>query len=86
MRQLRFGSRVRFTTSVERPPYFVVPCGTTGTINAITEDWISVRLDVPIRGAEPWGNCVHFYDAAADGAGDPDGWDHFIERIEFVEP
>lgn len=79
------GQRVRLKHRVDRFPEFSVPAGSTGTINEVTEGLVSVKLDHPVRGAEDFDNCLHFYDATTYGGGEhPDDWDRFAEQVEFI--
>lgn len=79
------GQRVRLRNRVDRLPEFSVPEGATGTIDGVTPELISVRLDEPVAGAEGFGNCVYFYDATTYGAGQvSDGWDRFAEQVDNI--
>jgi len=80
------GKRVRLKHRVDRFPEFSVPVGATGTINEVSDALVSVKLDVPVDGAEDFDNCLHFYDATTYGGGQkPDGWDHFTEQVDYID-
>lgn len=51
---------------VDRYPDFVVPEGMTGVIMELWSDFIRVKMDRPVKGAEPWDNELHWmYDLVA---------------------
>jgi hypothetical protein len=56
------GQRYRLTREVDRFPSFIAPAGSTGTIIAVDQHLIALRLDAPLAGAEDWDNAVHWYD------------------------
>lgn len=78
------GKRVRLRNRVDRFPEFSVPAGVTGTIKEVTEGLVSVKLDIPVSGAEDFDNCLHFYDATTYGDPKTDGWDRFAEQVEYI--
>jgi hypothetical protein len=49
---------VKLIRPVDRYPDFIAPLGATGTVVENTGDFISVKLDAPLAGAEEWDNCV----------------------------
>ena len=86
MRRPEVGQRVRFKHAVDRFPEFSAPAGTTGAVVEVTDAIVVVKADAPIKGAEGWGNCVHFYDATTYGKDQkPDEWDRFFDAVEFLE-
>jgi hypothetical protein len=54
----RRGTRHRLTRAVERFPHFVAPVGATGTITEADEDYVCLRMDEHLPGAEEWDNEV----------------------------
>jgi hypothetical protein len=78
----RVGQRVRFTTAVERYPFFTAPEGTTGTIVEWDERHQHgvVRLDTALDGADEWtenGETEVFFDADSFT-------DSFDEQVEVI--
>jgi hypothetical protein len=62
---LEVGARVELVEDVSREPLFVVPEGSRGTVvHLIREGYkiieLSVKIDMPIDGAEDWDNCIHW--------------------------
>lgn len=56
------GLRVRLRRDVGRYPHFNAMAGRTGTVDAIEEDSLTVRMDEPLPGAEEWDNCIQWFD------------------------
>ena len=54
------GDRVELTRDVERFPDFIAPKGWTGTIVECDADFLSLKLDQHLPGAEDWDNCLIF--------------------------
>lgn len=52
------GTRIVLAKVVERFPHFLAEKGLRGTVNEITDDLISVRMDEEIGGAGEWDNCI----------------------------
>ncbi len=85
------GTRVRLTCDVDRYPHFQVIRGSTGTVTEATEEVFSVRIDVPIPGAEDWHNELHWYPRNCDQWPEDeievvpkDYWDTLKPRYEDV--
>lgn len=57
---LQEGQRVEFAAELERHPDFTVPAGATGTIIYLDDSLLTVQMDEPIPGLEPWDNGVDF--------------------------
>lgn len=60
------GERVRLKNDVERYPHFIARAGSVGTVTESDEELVSVRLDLPLVGAEEWENEVHWYPRNCD--------------------
>lgn len=59
------GQRVRTTQQVDKYPDFIVPVGAEGVVVAVPDSdnaLISVKMDEPVDGCEPWDNEVWFDD------------------------
>ncbi len=60
--QFFVGMRVEFIELWEFAfPHFYLEKGEKGTVDEITNDIISIKLDNHIEGAEEWDNCVHLW-------------------------
>lgn len=54
---------------VDRYPDFMAPKGATGVIVMMEPDFIRVKMDQTIAGAEPWDNEVHWFQDELDSFG-----------------
>jgi hypothetical protein len=54
------GQRVEFAAELERPPHFTVPAGATGVVAYLDDSLLTILMDDPIPGLEPWDNGVDF--------------------------
>ena len=59
------GKRVRLLQNVDRFPHFVARKGITGTVTEVTDQFVSVKMDDHIDGAEEWDNEI-VWDANAN--------------------
>lgn len=53
--------KVRLKTAVDRFPHFLAEAGLTGTLIECTNECATIKMDEPLKGAEEWDNCIHFY-------------------------
>ena len=51
---------MEFTAELDRRPHFTVPAGATGVVSYMDDSLLTVRMDEPIPGLEPWENGVDF--------------------------
>lgn len=56
----REGQRVAFEEAFERNPHFTIPAGSTGTVDYSDDHLLTLVMDDPIPGLEPWDNQVDF--------------------------
>lgn len=64
------GQRVTLKRDVERFPHFIARAGLTGTVStSVAGEFLSVRMDAPLDGAEDWDNEVQWIDADMDWIG-----------------
>ncbi len=55
------GDYVVLRRDVHRPPHAMVPAGAFGVVEGADDDFVTVALDEPVPGLEPWGNRLHWY-------------------------
>lgn len=79
---LREGLVVVSHTWVDRLPDFRVEPGMVGTITEIRHDFISVKMDDHVDGAEPWDNCVQFTNDDVMGNGFATASDHLLSEFK----
>lgn len=60
------GLRVELVRDVDRYPDFQVAKGAQGTIVYADPDFIRVRMDETIEGADPWDNEVHWFEDSVE--------------------
>jgi hypothetical protein len=73
---LHAGKRVVLKRDVDRYPDFIAPAGLTGLIVEMEPDFIRVKMDLPVKGAEQWDNEVHWmYDLVTS----------FTEDVEVLD-
>lgn len=76
------GTRVRLRRDVDRYPHFVAPQGAEGTVTKNGDDFLAVKLDEPLDGAEEWDNEVQWYEGMFT---DADYRDVFRKDVEVID-
>jgi hypothetical protein len=56
--ELTIGSRVALAQDIDRFPHFIANKGEMGKVVDVTDDFVSVKMDNHISGAEEWDNEV----------------------------
>jgi hypothetical protein len=51
---------VEFAVELDRHPHFTVPAGATGVVAYLDDELLTIQMDKPIPGLEPWDNGVDF--------------------------
>lgn len=54
------GQRVEFAVELDRRPDYTVPAGATGVVSYLDDALLTIQMDDPIPGLEPWDNGVDF--------------------------
>jgi hypothetical protein len=57
---LQEGQRVEFAVELDRRPDFTIPAGATGVVAYLDDTVLTIQMDQPIPGLEPWDNGVDF--------------------------
>ncbi|HYE90821.1 MAG TPA: hypothetical protein VEA38_07380, partial [Terriglobales bacterium] len=57
---LQEGQRVEFAAELDRSPDYTVPAGATGVVTYLDDSLLTIQMDEPVPGLEPWDNGVDF--------------------------
>lgn len=78
--ELKIGQRVRLLRECGYWRYFMALPGATGTVLYERGYCVGVKMDEPIKGAEPWNNVIFWYND-----GEPNNLDDIMNDLEVIE-